>query len=146
MLDSHLQYVNKKLRRLVIIYVVLLIGCGYLYITIKDTIAPIAITIIILYFFIASSLRYINYIKWVKKYKTKGSFAILTFKSCPHLFFKSFDGIKVPLKQYALPLDKPIEVVILDSINEITTVIHESTEGEYDVIVSVTHDVHLRPM
>ncbi len=143
MLEKHLKHVNKKLFKLSIIYAILLLIFGSLIFIFKGNVAPIVMFVIILYFAIASMYRYLMYLKWIKKQGKNNKFAIIHFKSHPHLFFKDYDGITLPLKQFALPLNKHIEVIILDRINTITTVLHESTEGDYDLVITISHEVHL---
>ncbi len=142
MYENHYSYVKNKFIKNTAIYLVLVGLCIALLISISNVFA-VLILIIICYFYTSSAINYLTYMKWVRSVKKDYDIAVIKFKTQPYLFFKKYHGHKVPLKEYCLPVDMPINVVVLDKLNVIHATAHVDKAGVYDFFISANFEATL---
>ncbi len=144
MYDKHLKLIKSKLIRNSVIYAVLLVMC-ILLAAYYANIFAYGITAIVIYFYTGVFLKYYMYLRWVKKFSDR-EVAIIKFKSQPHLFLKRYNGFKLPLKEFCLPVEENIEIIVLDALKEIKSVIHTDYAANFDLIVGQTNEIHLEEL
>ncbi len=142
MYKKHLRYVQIKILRYSIFYVVLTI-LSTIGLYGNRSIFMYGILFVILFLFSTTIKRYVEYMFWIKKHCRNKDFALIVLVKQPYLFFAHYNGFKLPLKQYALPLNKQVYCKILDKIKAVDTNFNINEPGYYDVVLNVNYEVSL---
>lgn len=142
MYENHYNYVKNKLIKNTVIYLIIISFCVAL-IVLMPNVFSVLILCVICYFYTSTFLNYYGYMKWIRTASKTFDIAIIEFTKQPHLFFKSYHGHRLPLKQYCIPVNMPIDVVILDKLNVVKATINVEKQAEFDLFITANYEVIL---